>query len=155
MKTLALPAALLLPAALTSCSRTSDQPPAPGSPASRPKAPPIKIGFIVKQPEVSWFQREWRFANQAARELAFSVVKIGAPDGAVRALEGRGFPAASCIAIGINGTDCIDELEKQKPTSFLGSLLPARQHGCETATMMFTGSKTAPSRRPTRAPPAS
>jgi L-arabinose transport system substrate-binding protein len=58
--------------------------------------------------------------------------------GAVRALEGRGFAADSCAGIGINGTDCIDELEKTKPTSFVGSvLLSARSHGHETATMMF------------------
>jgi L-arabinose transport system substrate-binding protein len=58
--------------------------------------------------------------------------------GAVRALEGRGFAAGSCAGIGINGTDCIDELEKSKPTSFVGSvLLSARSHGHETATMMF------------------
>ena len=58
--------------------------------------------------------------------------------GAVRALEGRGFAADSCAGIGINGTDCLDELEKSKPTSFVGSvLLSARSHGYETATMMF------------------
>ncbi len=58
--------------------------------------------------------------------------------GAVRALEDRGFAADSCAGIGINGTDCIDELEKSKPTSFVGSvLLSARSHGYETATMMF------------------
>ena len=58
--------------------------------------------------------------------------------GAVRALEGRGFAADSCAGIGINGTDCIDELEKAKPTSFVGSvLLSARSHGYQTATMMF------------------
>jgi len=58
--------------------------------------------------------------------------------GAVRALEGRGFAADSCAGIGINGTDCIDELEKAKPTSFVGSvLLSARSHGYQTVTMMF------------------
>jgi L-arabinose transport system substrate-binding protein len=58
--------------------------------------------------------------------------------GAVRALEGRGFAADSCAGIGINGTDCLDELEKSKPTSFTGSvLLSARSHGYETARMMF------------------
>lgn len=58
--------------------------------------------------------------------------------GAVRALEGRGFAPESCAGIGINGTDCLDELEKSKPTSFAGSvLLSARSHGYKTATMMF------------------
>ena len=58
--------------------------------------------------------------------------------GAVRALEGRGYAADSCVAIGINGTDCISELEKAKPTSFHGSmLLSAKAHGYQTAEMMF------------------
>jgi L-arabinose transport system substrate-binding protein len=58
--------------------------------------------------------------------------------GAVRALEGRGFPADSSVGIGINGTDCITELEKEKPTSFYGSmLLSAKAHGYQTAEMMF------------------
>lgn len=58
--------------------------------------------------------------------------------GAVRALEGRGFPAESSVAIGINGTDCIVELEKSKPTSFHGSmLLQAKAHGYQTAEMMY------------------
>ncbi len=58
--------------------------------------------------------------------------------GAVRALEGRGFPAESCVGVGINGTDCIVELEKAKPTSFYGSmLLQAKAHGYQTAEMMY------------------
>ncbi|RAZ91301.1 arabinose ABC transporter substrate-binding protein [Mesorhizobium hawassense] len=40
-----------------------------------------KIGFIVKQPEEPWFQDEWKFADQAAKEKGFSLVKIGAEDG--------------------------------------------------------------------------
>src|SRR5437764_14039535 len=42
---------------------------------------PIKIGFLVKQPEEPWFQLEWKFADQAAKDLGFSLVKIGATDG--------------------------------------------------------------------------
>ena len=58
--------------------------------------------------------------------------------GAVRALEGRGFAPESCVGIGINGTDCIVELEKAKPTSFYGSmLLQAKAHGYQTAEMMY------------------
>lgn len=41
----------------------------------------IKIGFIVKQPEEPWFQFEWRFAEEAASEYGFELVKIGASDG--------------------------------------------------------------------------
>jgi L-arabinose transport system substrate-binding protein len=41
----------------------------------------VKIGFIVKQPEEPWFQDEWKFAEQAAKEKGFELVKIGAEDG--------------------------------------------------------------------------
>lgn len=58
--------------------------------------------------------------------------------GGIRALEGRGFGADSCVGIGINGTDCIVELEKAKPTSFHGSmLLSAKQHGYKTSEMLY------------------
>ncbi len=58
--------------------------------------------------------------------------------GAVRALEGRGYAADSCAGVGINGTDCIVEFEKAKPTSFFGSmLLSAKAHGYQTAEMLF------------------
>jgi L-arabinose transport system substrate-binding protein len=58
--------------------------------------------------------------------------------GAVRALEGRGYAADTCIAVGINGTDCIPELERSKPTSFYGSmLLSAKAHGYQTSEMMY------------------
>lgn len=58
--------------------------------------------------------------------------------GAVRATENRGFPPAAVIGIGINGTDCISELEKEPPTGFYGSyLLNPYRHGFETAEMMY------------------
>jgi L-arabinose transport system substrate-binding protein len=58
--------------------------------------------------------------------------------GAIRALEGRGFPPESCVGIGINGTDCIVELEKARPTSFYGSmLLSAKEHGYKTCEMLY------------------
>ena len=41
----------------------------------------VKIGFIVKQPEEPWFQDEWKFADEAAKEEGFTLVKIGAEDG--------------------------------------------------------------------------
>jgi L-arabinose transport system substrate-binding protein len=43
--------------------------------------PGLKIGFIVKQPEESWFQDEWRFADMAGRKYGFTVLKIGGTDG--------------------------------------------------------------------------
>jgi L-arabinose transport system substrate-binding protein len=41
----------------------------------------VKIGFLVKQPEEPWFQDEWKFAETAAKEKGFTLVKIGAPSG--------------------------------------------------------------------------
>lgn len=58
--------------------------------------------------------------------------------GAVRATEGRGFTADQVIGIGINGTDCIDELRKSKPTGFYGSMLvSAPFEGNKTAEMLY------------------
>jgi L-arabinose transport system substrate-binding protein len=57
--------------------------------------------------------------------------------GAVRAMEDRGFTAENVIGIGINGTDCIDELRKSKPTGFFGSMLvSAPQEGFRTAELL-------------------
>ena len=62
------------------CSKNSGtNAPAPGGGGAKPGA--VKIGFLVKQPEEPWFQLEWKFADQAARELGFNLVKIGATDG--------------------------------------------------------------------------
>lgn len=58
--------------------------------------------------------------------------------GAVRATEGHGFKAADVIGVGINGTDCIDELRKPAPTGFYGSIyVSAVQEGFRTAEMLF------------------
>ena len=58
--------------------------------------------------------------------------------GSVRALEGRGYNAENVIGIGINGTDCIVEFQKEKPTGFYASiLLQPKRHGFETAEMMY------------------
>jgi len=58
--------------------------------------------------------------------------------GAVRAVEGRGFTAETAIGVGINGTDCIDELRKPKPTPFFGSMLAsAPQEGFASAEMLY------------------
>jgi L-arabinose transport system substrate-binding protein len=58
--------------------------------------------------------------------------------GAVRATEGQGFAAGDVIGIGINGTDCIDELRKSTPTGFHGSIyVSAVQEGFRTAEMVF------------------
>src|SRR6202171_1838002 len=41
----------------------------------------VQIGFLVKQPEEPWFQDEWKFAEIAAKDKGFTLVKIGAPSG--------------------------------------------------------------------------
>lgn len=41
----------------------------------------VKIGFVVKDPQEPWFLDEWKFAEQAAQEKGFTLVKIGAKDG--------------------------------------------------------------------------
>ncbi|MCG8707747.1 arabinose ABC transporter substrate-binding protein [Brenneria sp. 4F2] len=41
----------------------------------------LKLGFLVKQPEEPWFQTEWKFADQAGKDLGFEVIKIAVPDG--------------------------------------------------------------------------
>jgi L-arabinose transport system substrate-binding protein len=58
--------------------------------------------------------------------------------GAVRATEGQGFKAADVIGVGINGTDCIDELRKPAPTGFHGSIYAsAPQEGYRTAELLY------------------
>lgn len=58
--------------------------------------------------------------------------------GAVRAMENRGIAVENLIGIGINGTDCIDELRKPKPTGFHGSMLvSAHGEGFMAAEMLY------------------
>lgn len=73
-------AGVLALALITGCGKggnatSSDTKPSGGA-AGR-----VKIGFVVKQPEESWFQLEWKFAQAAADEKHFELVKIGAADG--------------------------------------------------------------------------
>ena len=46
-----------------------------------PRTRPVKIGYLVKQPEEPWFQYEWRGADRAAARYGFQLVKLGVPDG--------------------------------------------------------------------------
>lgn len=58
--------------------------------------------------------------------------------GAVRSLEGRGFKPDNAIAIGINGTDCLDELKKPEATAFFGSvLMEANVHGHDSTMALY------------------
>lgn len=57
--------------------------------------------------------------------------------GAVRATEGQGYAAANVIGVGINGTDCVDELRKPSATGFHGSIyVSASTEGFLTAEML-------------------
>ncbi len=40
----------------------------------------IRIGFLVKQAEEPWFQTEWKFAEKAAKDNDFELLKIAVPD---------------------------------------------------------------------------
>src|SRR5437868_3112667 len=51
------------------------------TPLTLQAAEPVKVGFLVKQAEEPWFQDEWRFAEQAAKDKGFTLVKIGIPNG--------------------------------------------------------------------------
>jgi L-arabinose transport system substrate-binding protein len=69
--------------------------------ASTAEAADIKIGFVVKQPEEAWFQDEWKFADIAAREKGFTLIKIGAEDGekALAAIDNLGAQGAQGVII--------------------------------------------------------
>ncbi|AAU36670.1 MULTISPECIES: arabinose ABC transporter substrate-binding protein [Basfia] len=52
------------------------------NPVYSSSAEPIKLGFLVKQPEEPWFQTEWAFADKAAQALGnVQIIKIAIPDG--------------------------------------------------------------------------
>ena len=36
----------------------------------------VKIDFLVKQAEEPWFQTEWAFAEKAAKDKGFTLIKI-------------------------------------------------------------------------------
>lgn len=40
-----------------------------------------KIGFLVKSATEVWFQQEWKFADDAAKDFGFDLIKIPTPDG--------------------------------------------------------------------------
>jgi L-arabinose transport system substrate-binding protein len=52
-----------------------------GSTAESNPTGKFRIGFLVKRPEESWFQQEWKSAQRAADENGFELIKIGVPDG--------------------------------------------------------------------------
>lgn len=41
----------------------------------------LKLGYLVKQPEEPWFQTEWAFADKAAKQYNFELIKMAVPDG--------------------------------------------------------------------------
>ena len=72
-------ALLLLTLTATGCDQSVSGPSAGGDAGAGSDA--IKIGFLVKQPEEPWFQLEWQFAEQAAEDLNFDLIKLAVPDG--------------------------------------------------------------------------
>jgi L-arabinose transport system substrate-binding protein len=58
--------------------KQSKQPAAKGKGAGKGA---ITIGFLVKMPEESWFQNEWKFARKCSQRYGFRLVEIGATDG--------------------------------------------------------------------------
>jgi L-arabinose transport system substrate-binding protein len=40
----------------------------------------VKIGFLVKSATEVWFQQEWKFAEEAAKQHGFDLIKIATPD---------------------------------------------------------------------------
>jgi L-arabinose transport system substrate-binding protein len=58
--------------------------------------------------------------------------------GAVRATEGRGFPADRVIAVGIGGDTALVDLKKDKPTGLFGTVvISPRRHGYETSEFLY------------------
>ncbi len=68
----------ILPAAVivVGCARDQPAPNAKDRDASK-----VKIAFIVKMPEESWFQLEWKFADEASKQLGFELIQLAATDG--------------------------------------------------------------------------
>jgi len=65
----------------SSASNSGGTTPAPGGNASTaPSTSGVKIGFIVKKPDEPWFQLEWKFADQAATDDGFQLIKLPATD---------------------------------------------------------------------------
>ena len=56
---------LTLVAATTAASATML-----AAPVAQAADEPVKIGFLVKQPEEPWFQDEWKFAEMPPRKRA-------------------------------------------------------------------------------------
>ncbi|MFM7321559.1 MAG: arabinose ABC transporter substrate-binding protein [Armatimonadota bacterium] len=68
-------AAALAAALSTGCANTGST----GTNASS-SGDKIKIGFVVKSATEAWFQTEWKFADEAATKLGFTLVKQPAVD---------------------------------------------------------------------------
>jgi L-arabinose transport system substrate-binding protein len=61
----------------------------------------VKLGFIVNQPDQPWYQYEWKFAEQAAHDLGFELLKIAGTDGekALAAIDTLGAAGAKGFVI--------------------------------------------------------
>ncbi len=81
LTTLSASTTLLALALLVGCGKSDSNSNPQNASSSGGATGKVKIGFIVKQPEEPWFQLEWKFAQQAADDNKFELVKIGAVDG--------------------------------------------------------------------------
>lgn len=58
------------------CGGKSDAPA-----ATTPDGKKVKVGFVVKLAQEPWFQTEWKFAREAAKEHGFQLIELEAKDG--------------------------------------------------------------------------
>lgn len=75
------PLLLIVALAVIGCGSGNSGSSAGAANGSADKGKRPKIAFIVKQPEEPWFQLEWKFAQEAADEDGFDLIKEGATDG--------------------------------------------------------------------------
>jgi L-arabinose transport system substrate-binding protein len=76
---IALAGALVLGLAGCNNSAPAESGTTGGTPA--PAKEKIKIGFLIKDPKEPWFQTEWKFADEAAAEKGFELVKLPTTSG--------------------------------------------------------------------------
>ncbi len=83
MKTAWIALAGALVFALAGCSNSGGGTTGQNSTETNPTASKsdVKIGFLVKDPKEPWFQTEWKFADEAAKEKGFELVKLPTPSG--------------------------------------------------------------------------
>jgi hypothetical protein len=87
-------------------------------------APAIKIGFLVKQPEEPWFQLEWKFADQAAKDLGFTLDESDRRLGLVSASRRLGHALGPGLAVA--AAELSDDDAPSTPAALHLTLRPTR-----------------------------